>query len=79
MGERLDANVAGQYVLSQGGVFSSPRSVQSRPRKEVHPAINPSWWDTPSENNPYEGLTEEEALDRFASRWEQMRKVLLQD
>lgn len=78
MGERLDADVAGAYIPSQGGVISSPRSAQSRPRTVLPDAANPAWWNTPSENNRYDGMTEREALEQFFNvDWPKLKKVLL--
>ena len=79
-GERLDAGTNGMFVPTEAGSISSPRAAQSRRRKEVHPAANPSWWDAPSETNRYEGMTEREALEKFYKEdWPKLRKALLAD
>ena len=78
IGERLDADVAEAYIPSQCGVVSSPRSAQSRPRTVLPDAANPAWWNTPSEKNRYDGMTEREALEQFFNEdWPRLKKVLL--
>lgn len=82
-GERLDAEIG--HLVELPSVFEAPNIEQVRARhattKRVRvpmpKAADPKWWDTPVENSRYKGMSEREALEKFAERWEHMRKVLL--
>jgi putative DNA primase/helicase len=82
-GERLDAELTS--VLELPTEFTAPTMQQvkarhgktSRPRVVLPNAANPSWWNQDDENDPYAGMTEQEALRQFAKDWQELRKVLL--
>lgn len=82
-GERLDAELAS--VLELPTEFTAPTMQQvkarhgktSRPRVALPNAANPSWWNQHDDNDPYAGMTEQEALRQFAKDWQELRKVLL--
>ena len=82
-GQRLDPEVFDDFDLPS--TFEAPSIEQvkarhgntKRVKSTVPDAVNPSWWTTPSPDNPYEGLSEQEAFERFSERWQEMRKVLL--
>ena len=82
-GQRLDPEVFDDFELPS--TFEAPSIEQVKARhgntkrvKVAMPAaVNPSWWTTPSPDNRYEGLSEQEALEKFSERWQEMRKVLL--
>ncbi len=82
-GQRLDPEILDDFDLPS--TFEAPSIEQVKARhgntkrvKVAMPdAVNPSWWTTPSPDSRYEGLTEQEALEKFSERWQEMRKVLL--
>ena len=82
-GERLDPEVT--EILELPSTFEAPNieqvrarhSTPKRVRVPMPKAADPKWWDTPVENSRYAGLSDEEAAQVFAKRWEELRKVLL--
>ncbi len=82
-GARLDPQITD--LVSLPSTFEAPNIEQVRARhgqpKRVRTpmpkAADPKWWDAPVENSRYAGLSEEEAAEKFAERWEQLKKVLL--
>jgi len=74
-GALLDADVSGMFVPSR--MVVSSKAAQSRTRKPQHPAADPAWWTETQPDEPYAGMSEREALEKFYEDWQEMKKARL--
>lgn len=82
-GRRLDAEISDLVSLPK--TFQAPsmetvrarHGAQKRTRAPMPKVVDPAWWNSPCENDPYEGMTEREALLKFRQEWNELKKALL--